>query len=389
MRYQLVLPALLAIAGQSAVAQMESTVNVGERVTLRSELLDEDRALLIRVPESYHESTFRYPVLYLLDARFNFLHTVGIVEFLAGTDQIPEVIVVGVINTNRSRDLTPPSNNEDETAFWDEVGGAGRFAQFFETELFPFIEGHYRTAPYRIIRGQSFGGLFAVLDLMSATPMFNAYLTSSPAVGWNFKELVDRAPDFVDAGFTPFLYVSAAGRDFPGNLGSIQMYVAALEAGGRIDRRWHYEFFEDEGHYSLMLRSTYNGLTRLYRGWQVPDSVASLARFVDYEEHYAGLSERYGYEIRIPMGSIIRLGNRLLQQQRYSDGIAVKERLLDLYPDQPESFWHVGDAYLLSGQPEMALPYLEMAYEKAVEIEAADVERYRLSVEEIEAQLVR
>ena len=58
---------------------------------------------------------------------------------------LPELIVVGVTNTNRSRDLTPPSADDEETAFWDEVGGADRFRRFFREELIPFIDGHYRT----------------------------------------------------------------------------------------------------------------------------------------------------------------------------------------------------------------------------------------------------
>ena len=71
-------------------------ISIGETVSVQSELLGEDRSLMIFLPESYSSSSFSYPVLYLLDGEPEFLHTAGIVEFLAGADQIPELIV-GVV----------------------------------------------------------------------------------------------------------------------------------------------------------------------------------------------------------------------------------------------------------------------------------------------------
>ncbi len=231
-------------------------ISIGETVSVQSELLGEDRSLMIFLPESYSSSSFSYPVLYLLDGDPEFLHTAGIVEFLASTDQIPELIVVGVTNTNRSRDLTPHSADEEETAFWGEVGGADQFRQFFREELIPFIDGHYRTVPYRIIRGQSFGGLFAIHDYMSREPDIHAYLTSSAAVGWNFDELIERVPEFFGSGPLAPLYIASAGRDFPGNLDAIRRFVTLLEQAQQETGWWRHEHFPDERHYSLVHRST-------------------------------------------------------------------------------------------------------------------------------------
>lgn len=359
-------------------------ISIGTRIELRSEVLQEDRPLRVYLPESYAGSTFRYPVLYLLDGASEFLHTVGVVEFLAGTDRIPELIVVGVVNTNRSRDLTPPSDNADETAFWDEVGGADRFLRFFRDELIPFVEASYRTEPYRIIRGQSFGGLLAIHDYMSRAPTFDAYITSSPAVSWNYGELIGRAPHFfADAPSAP-LYLSAGGRDHPDVVNAVGEFADVLERRAAPGLRWQYELFEDEGHYSLVHLSTHNGLRFLYADWQIADSIAATADFAAYKRHYAELSRLLGYEVTIPMRSVIRLGNRLLRAQRFAEGIAVLEVNLELYPQQPETYWHVGDAYVLSGQPERARPYFEQALEKAIALDVPDLERYRRSLDDVE-----
>lgn len=380
------------LAGQprEASAEPEPAIALGQSVTLRSELLGEDRPLLVFLPASYRGSTFRYPVLYLLDAEGGFLHTAGIVDFLASTDQIPEMIVVGVVNTDRARDLTPESPNDTESPkFWGTVGGADRFRRFFREELIPYVDRAYRTEPYRVLRGQSFGGLFAIHDYMSDRPTFQAYLTSSPGVTWNADELILRAPEFFAAGFPLPLYVSTAGRENAELLAGIRKFNRLLDERHDGAGPWLDEHFEDESHYSLVHRSTYSALRFLYDGWQVPDEVGTSARFAEYEAHYARLSDRYGYTIRIPMRSVIRLGNQLLREQRFDEGIAVHRRNLELYPEQPEGYWHVGDSYVLAGQPEKARPFYEQAYRKAQAMSVADVDDYRLSLERLDRELAQ
>lgn len=379
--------AVVAIAVASPLGAQ--SIEIGERTSLSSSALGEVRDLMVHLPESYGTSTFRYPVLYVLDGDSDFEQAVGIVDFLAGTDQIPELIVVGVPNTNRSRDLTPPSSDKTETAFWDAVGGADRFRSFLADELIPFIDEHYRTAAYRILRGQSFGGLFAIHDYMSGAPTFDAYLTSSPAVTWNFDELIERAPAFFavrqEAGGPPGpLYVASAGRDFPGNLAGIQRFAAAVdEATGPAGPRWLHDHFPAERHYTVVLPATLGGLRFLYAHWQPPEAVEEQADVAAYEAHYRALSEEFGYEIEIPLQTVVRLGNQLLREQRYDEGITVLRRNLDLYPERPESHWHVGDAYVLAGRPAEARPYLRRAYELAVELGLPDVNDYRASLESV------
>jgi len=387
--YAIILLALVPFANlESQTAAPPPALAIGERILLHSRILQEDRSLLVYLPESYSASTFRYPVLFLLDAESDLLHTVGIVEFLSGTDQIPELILVGIPNTHRSRDLTPASPNDTESPkFWGEWGGADQFRRFFSEELIPFIDQQYRTVPYRIIRGQSFGGLFALYDYMSEAPTFDAYLTSSPAVTWNADELIERATAFFSRGLPAPLYVSYAGRENAELFAGIQRFVRRIEQNQPPSERWRAQLFEHETHYSLVHRSTYEALTVLYAQWQVPDSIASQADFARYEEHYGRLSQQFGYTIPIPMRSVIRLGNNLLRAQRFDDGIAVFKRSIELYPEQPEVYWHLADAYVLSGQPAKARPLFAEAYRQAVARSVPDLNDYRESLEQVDRKL--
>ena len=177
---------ILLLLSLNLCAQQNDKVIIGDIVQLKSEILKEDRTLQIYLPDSYKNSTFNYPVLYLLDSEFEFHHTTGTINFMSNTGKIPETIVVGIVNANRTRDLTPEApNDNDSRAFWGEIGGAENFRKFIQQEIIPFIGENYRTDGYNILRGQSFGALFSLFDFFKEDALFNAYIITSPTVRWN------------------------------------------------------------------------------------------------------------------------------------------------------------------------------------------------------------
>lgn len=136
--------------------------DVSTRMTIDSKILGEERSLWLRLPPSYGRAAAHYPTLYLTDGDAQMLHTVSTVAFLERQGRIPEMIVVGVNNTDRTRDLTPSAASPGAAALQPTAGGAGNFLAFFEKELIPWVDSKYRTRPFRIFAGHSFGGLFAV-----------------------------------------------------------------------------------------------------------------------------------------------------------------------------------------------------------------------------------
>ena len=98
--------ALLMLCGAVAPAQDEP-ISIGERIKLHSELLNEDRTILVSLPPAYEQGRLRCPVVYLLDGDTHFLQTVATTRFLAAGGMSPEMIVVAVMNIDRNRDFTP------------------------------------------------------------------------------------------------------------------------------------------------------------------------------------------------------------------------------------------------------------------------------------------
>src|SRR5262249_45402756 len=143
------------------------------RLAVKSQVLGEERVALVRTPAGYDTNDQRYPVLYMTDGAAQLRHTAATIEFLVRNGRMPEMIVVAITNTDRTRDLTPPKA-------WGpggnppQGGGADKFLQFIATELIPQMEKTYRTQPYRIFAGHSLGGLLAVHAFATRNDLFNA-----------------------------------------------------------------------------------------------------------------------------------------------------------------------------------------------------------------------
>lgn len=362
-------------------AQNNEKVIIGDIIRLNSKVLSEERVVHIYLPESYHESTFKYPVLYLLDAEWDFHHTTGTIEFLSGTGRIPELIVVGIVNTNRSRDLTPEAPNDTESQqFWGEIGGAVNFESFIQKELIPFIDANYRTLDYNILRGQSFGGLFGIFDLFQTDNNFNAYILTSPSVRWNenqfFKQIEQL--DFLQYQNTK-LYLGDAEFDWSDDNG-IKEFSNLWAEYNSNPSNFHYELYEGESHSSLVFDATNDALKFIYQNWKVPDSLLNSPDLESLKKYYSKLTTEFGYEVKIPMDQVIRLANNQLRNKNYEEGIEIAKKNIELYPEQPQTYWHVGDAYTLAGRKKEALRYFEQALEKAIALNVRDIEDYKESV---------
>src|SRR5262249_2297163 len=119
--------ALCFLAYAAAAQTNGPLVQFGEPFTLHSKILHQDRPYWVTLPESYHTKTDtqKYPVLYLLDAEWNFYLACAVVQFMDQSRQIPKFIVVGIPNVDREHDLTPAHNPNNPSS-----GGGPMFERF-------------------------------------------------------------------------------------------------------------------------------------------------------------------------------------------------------------------------------------------------------------------
>jgi uncharacterized protein len=341
------------------------------RVSLRSKVLGEERPLLVHAPASYGTNPqARYPVLYLLDGDAHFHHVTGVVQFLAANGRIPEMLVVAVPNTrDRTHDLTPAAATGARrdgrllTEQFPTAGGAERFRKFLTEELVPSVDAQYRTRPYRVLVGHSFGGLFAVDTLVRAPAAFNAYVAVSPTLGWNDGELVRALPEaFAKAGAAQRGLYFSMGAEGDEMLGPVRTLARTLEARKPAALAWRYAELPDDDHGSTPHRTVYDGLEFLFADWRPPAALLREGEVAQLEAHYAALSARMGYEVRPPEAQVNLLGYRHLQARRVPQALAAFERNAALYPDSANVHDSLGEALEAAGRLREAL----VRYERAV-----------------------
>ncbi|HSB35740.1 MAG TPA: alpha/beta hydrolase-fold protein, partial [Thermoanaerobaculia bacterium] len=258
MRRTFLLPIVFGLVLGAFGAAAATPIVVGETLKISSTILGEERTLLVATPAGYERTKQRYPVVYLTDAETQFLHTKATVDFLARNGLMPHAIVVGVTNTDRSRDLTPTRADfigpYGQQLRFPTSGGADRFLDFFEKELVPWVDGTYRTEPFRVFCGHSFGGLFAVHALLSRPDLFNAVIAVSPTYLWDDGFEIKRAEAFF-AGRkalkrTFFTTMGAEGVDMQRGFDAFRRILAKSRLEGF---RWGAVTFPDDDHGSVVL----------------------------------------------------------------------------------------------------------------------------------------
>jgi predicted alpha/beta superfamily hydrolase len=358
----IVLFVCLLLFSSTTLAQAPAVTNVTS-LKLKSEVLGEERTILVRTPPGYETSKVRYPVLYMTDGDAHIGHTASTIEFLARNDRMSELIVVGITNTDRTRDLSPThvkTVNPAGALQFPTSGGGDRFLQFIEKELIPEIEKRYRVSPYRVLAGHSLGGLFAIHAMVSRPELFNAYIAVSPALQWDNQVTVKRAEDFFKARkeLNATLYLSL-GRE-PGPIDdAFHQFKQALTRNQPKGLDWEAQQMEDEDHGSVVLRSHYFGLRKVYDGWQIPrdpDTGAVAGDLKGVEDHYKKLSEKFGFTIPVPEPLMNQLGYQLLFAEKPDEAIVVFKSNVDRYPDSANVYDSLAEAYERGGKIDLAAP---------------------------------
>lgn len=261
----LVLLATAAFA-QSPVTPT-SPLSIGETFTIQSKELGETRRINVYLPEPYAATpTTRLPVLYMPDGGIaeDFLHVAGLLQVLIGNESMRPFILVGIENTQRRRDLTGPTTNDDDKKIAPKVGESAAFRTFIRTELMPAVTARYRTTGETAIMGESLAGLFVVETLLAEPSLFDTYIAFDPSVWWNNGGLVKTAPAQLRAiGNQPKTLYVASSRDDRDDM--IKAFADMLKQSAPPALKWHYTPMPEETHATIYHPAALKALRVLFK----------------------------------------------------------------------------------------------------------------------------
>lgn len=354
-----------------------AAVSIGQIDSLYSNTLKEQRKIWVYVPGSGGTIQFseqHYPVLYLLDGDGHFHAVTALLEHLSQSGICPEMIVVAIPNTDRSRDLTPthslllPDGTTQD--FLKTTGGAEAFTSFLEKELIPYVESHYPTAPHRMLVGHSFGGLFAVNALINHPGVFDSYVAIDPSMWWDKRALLNHADTVLKKGRfekkTLFLSVANTMRkgmdtarvttDTSGNSAHIRsiLHFAKLAKASPSGLRFGWKYYDKDDHGSVPLISEYDALRFIFDYYK-PEIDGDSVTVEFLTNHFKMVSDRMGYNQLPPEPMVNQAGYGALRNKKFDRAYEFFKLNVENYPNSQNVFDSMGDFYLAKGDTAKAI----------------------------------
>jgi predicted alpha/beta superfamily hydrolase len=394
----LLLTSSLSLILFSLQAQTNNSVNIGAIDSIHSKLLNEQRKIWVHVPASASRNKKKkYPVVYVLDAEKCFTAVVGMIDYLSsvnGNDICPEMIVVGIPNTNRTRDLTPTRVtsglfiNNDMAKY---SGGGETFTAFIGNEVVPHIDSIYPTLTYRILLGHSLGGLIAINTLVHHKNLFRGYIAIDPSMWWDNQKLLHEARQALESNTYPrvSLFLGMANTLPPGmDTTSIKNDTASgtihsrsilqlrdYIMGSKDGLNANFKYYNEDSHGSVTLLATHDALHFIFRDYALKmqdsyftDPVFPLARYL--KEHFENLTSKYGITAEdgstmLPPEDLVNnLGFFVLGKKEFDKAEAMFKMNMLNYPRSPVAYTYLGDLYVAKGDKKNAIA----SYKKALSL---------------------
>ena len=176
-------------------AEFNDPIPDHDTFTIASKQVGENRVINVWVPASYQSNKDSLAVMYMADGglKEDFPHIANTLAKLIKEKKIKPIILVGIENTQRRRDLTGFTEVEKDKEIAPVVGGSAKFRAFIKEELFSEIDKRYRTKSTKSIIGESASGLFVMETFFEDPEMFDNYIAFDPSLWWNNHYLVRNA----------------------------------------------------------------------------------------------------------------------------------------------------------------------------------------------------
>jgi len=380
---------------KSPVKENANKIVIGTIDTLYSKILGESRTFWVHVPDSipgpFFTNKLGYPVLYVLDAEVNFQSVVGTLHNLSRDNwncRTPQMIVVGITNTNRFRDFSPTHVDSAlgmDKQFASVTGGGENFTSFLEQELMPYIESKYKTQPYRLLIGHSLGGLFAVNTMINHAKLFNSYIAIDPSLHWDNQQLLNLSKEQLQQKkwLGKSIYLAIA-RNWEASLDTsdirqteskeymnqrcLLFFTDILRKNQGNGLNWNYKYYSDEDHVTVPHIAIYDGLRFIFKNFELPTYTDLHAKQFNSDSfitrRYEALYAESGYRFAPPEIPLYLKIINLLNEKESDKALPLIKIMLKHYPNSHAS-WSMGEYYKLKGDTARAIEYFTkaLAYE--------------------------
>jgi len=310
----------------------------------------ESREFWVSLPDLYNESEEKYPVLYMMDGDFNFNSgEIGGLRHAAQMGEMPEFIIVGIKNTDRSKDIFP-----EEVTYRDGSKNGGRADQYLDfilAELIPHISQNYRCNNFRVLYGTSNSGFTAVYALFRNPELADLYIAASATLRLPFF-LAKRDQLVADfKGGKRQLVLVMGEHDLPTVLSQNGELKEKIDMLAPADLTCRLAVIANGGH--VPANALLEGMRCRFEGWKISRPLAENT-FAEIRSQVDKRFETYGITGMLPEDELGRLGASLLGEKKYGKALDVAQYRVACYPCSADARISLGDVHRESGNPDKA-----------------------------------
>lgn len=317
---------------------------------IESAVLGETRPFWVSLPDEYEASGEPYAVVYLLDGELNFTSgVVGGLRYAASLGEIPELIVVGIKNTDRSKDIFPEVVTYQDGS--QDGGRANQFLDFIASELVPYVDAHYRTQGYRVLYGTSNTGFTVIHALFTRPRLATATVAASATL--SIKSFIEKRDDLIrglDGGKRQLVMVNGE-NDLP----TVLTHTSALKE--RIDilapagLGCRLSVVAHGGHVPPSAFLT--GMRCVFEGWPAEAELTADS----FEEVFARADRRlasFGVAANPRESDLQALHGKLLGDGKVAESLTVARFWARSHPRSAAALVATGDSHARLGETEAA-----------------------------------
>lgn len=360
----------LIFLSTSLNAQVDTNLVEIKNYSFDSKILETERNYWVSLPSDY-DSTQTYPVMYVLDAEWRFSITNALEKELSVNGKIPQHIVVGILNPNRRLDMSFSTTKVNsvgvtDTTMWNakNTGNGLKFLAFIEDELMEEINRRYSTSGFNILIGHSLGGYFCSY-ILPIQESFNSLQIYDPAIWYSDGEAIKQIDSTLSQSTRCIIYLSSS-YDFDDAVSNHHKKIEELfESLNRFPNiQSAYKTYENEHHNSMYLYSFLDGISMLYKGYEM--KIFGRDAIIDasiIEEHFMAFSKTIQFEFSPQNHLYLEVGEINFYQKKYQNCIEAIEIYLEKNPNDSYALELIGDAYSIIGKKKQSLKSYTKAYE--------------------------
>lgn len=366
---------LIGLLGLNLGAQVKKEI-------FESFKLQERRDVSYYFPEDYSEDKV-YPLIVVLDAEYLFDLVVANVKFQSRLDRMPQAIVVGI--DQAKNDLRWDDCDYDEVSGLPTEKGK-MFYEFLGTEIIPYLETSYKTAPFKMFIGYDITANFGNYFLFKDKSFFNSYVSISPVLA---TEMESRVPERLSALDQVIFYNVILEKAPSEDRQRVLQMNHSINSITKESLHYYFDEYDNADHESIAaygISKAFDNVFKIFRPISTDEYKTEILTseepvFNYLENRYGMMENLFGFRKPVELNDIMAIYAACRKKEDYESLKPLSDLCKKEFPETMMGFYFEGEYYEQMGEPKKAFK----TFEKAFQMEEIDFLTKDLALEKIDA----